>query len=788
MNDTHNELNTSMNYSATITEDYPQLIQKPDMVALWNSIDDIIPSAKINTDMLSSFDKLIIDNDITNVKVLLTSGHTIYHDDMLCSGYYQKKYKMHPNHCHEFICFKTGVYYALWLNNFIACRIFDILLDVIHAGSIFRFSHDAQYLQCKRSENISLISDKIKVVYDMFACIECTCGNKLKSFYDHNDFAFNIINTCYINTVENIISGLNEIFDQARNEFQFEIYDQGYFHRCHNARFGRVKFLTQYNISENNIGDIGDVDVQTQNVCKLKLLWRSYCTSCEVVKLLFNQQAYEYYKYFFAIRYTHIEKCIDEIITNPHVNINSVILCGNNNIFGYTSTTKDNATLTNKLIGLKCKLPLTITLSDVINKGFIKNAKEILKTCEVESFGNIDLLLTTILTVKMKATDKIEMIDTCVVRGLLNNVNGLIATILKHELSIGMLEKIATKSCLIKKTNMNDILIAIQLLKHKELDIMFENNPSTIDGFDSQTPLFMYLNEVPTDQGDGRLVLKCILDHKPSLACKNHELRTPLICSTKMNRIVCVDLLVKYSANVFDIDKYGFNSLHYAINDNMFDIVNILKDKCDEDNNKMLANELTHDGKHCLTLAMSCAFPVKMTDILLTVSNINYKHITDSGDNLLHYLIGLQIEDKDKTNMFKLYISKDIDLCTQSKHDGKPLVIRAVEMNLYEIVVMIMDKLLQLNEITVDGYELMGSSIVDMIRENKVKNIIAKNSHTINFYPLVLMYLKETKDVEHIKFNIKKPLSRNTFNTFTLILILAIINWMCTEYLDLYQM
>jgi len=99
-----------------------------DILSIWNNIDEHYTN-KIIYDNLTIFEKAIMDNNIEHIKDILKRGENIYHDNMLCNGSYRKLYGIHPTKCHTFVCNKTSLYYALLMNKFFYCTIFELLIN-----------------------------------------------------------------------------------------------------------------------------------------------------------------------------------------------------------------------------------------------------------------------------------------------------------------------------------------------------------------------------------------------------------------------------------------------------------------------------------------------------------------------------------------------------------------------------------------------------------------------------------------------------------------------------------
>ena len=74
---------------------------------------------------------MIIENeDMDNIKLYVAQNENVmYEKTMLCNGYYKKKFKTHPTTCHSYVCHKSPLYYALWLNCYSYQNIFEKIIE-----------------------------------------------------------------------------------------------------------------------------------------------------------------------------------------------------------------------------------------------------------------------------------------------------------------------------------------------------------------------------------------------------------------------------------------------------------------------------------------------------------------------------------------------------------------------------------------------------------------------------------------------------------------------------------
>jgi hypothetical protein len=733
-----------------------------DIHLLWYNIDEIILTNNIKYNILTNFDKNIIDNNITNINKFLEKGELIYYTQTLCCGIYQKKFKTHPIKCHSLICHKTSVYYALWMNNYYATKIYFIIIEILKTTYIINY--DKEDIEIQKIKNI------IKNIIDVFTNINCNCNIKTNVYYNDNNFNYGTIYETYKN-IPLLINLLSNLYGytqlQINNDDITDINKIEYDMECF-----KVNII---NINDNNNDLYGDIDLQKTHINKLEKLWNKYKTNNEIVILMFNQQLLEYYKYALDNNLIYIDKTIDEIKKNKYIDVNYQSLFDKHNMYSMTIYKQDAPEILNKLHSIGCHLPehydKDTTIINIMNTNLIKNLKEFIRTCDDKYFFNIYQIFTEILHYNMMRTiDKLEIIEFLVFKGVLDNVENIISIILKHELSLQLLEKIINRKVIINKANIYDITLCIQLIKYRELNLLLKSNITLIDGKNNIIPLFVFLTELKNENElIGKNILKSLLDNKPNINVKDNLGRTPLILAVIMKKNMYVEMLLKYNSNSFEKDDNGYNCLHHAIINECINIIEQLKDiehnknnetnENDNNSEKKLINEKTNNNKNALLLALETNMPLKITKILLTVSNIDYYFLNENNDNILHHIINTQLTKKEKTEIFKCYIETNIifDLISISNYDSKPLILRAVENNLFHVVIMILCKLLKINEIKLvydDTYVKKNDfDIYYLLQNNKIKDILPIDTKKINFYPLIILYLKEEIKMVNISNN-----------------------------------
>jgi ankyrin repeat protein len=777
------------------------------------AIDDIermISVFNINYDDLFDFEKLIVNNNITDIKIFVQeNNNSVYDAHLLCNGFYKKKFECHPMRCHNHVCYKTAVYYALWINCYYYYNIFYKI-----------------FLLAKLSSK-DILSEFIYFIKNI-PCV-CHTTNNNNIYYDHTSMNFKIVHDFLKEKMDELI----KTFEDNKSNATRKISNiKNLYLEC------KICEMTSHKI-DYVLNEIDNHDKIGNIMFEIKCIWDDYLINCEIVHYLFSVQSYEYFNYYLNHKMFEIDNALTKILFNKCSNIN---FCKNDdeNIL-YNTMKKDCKTeLIVKLIDSGMRIPKNKNLNTMFEKEEckIENIKTFLKKYDANFFSNESLL--TILKQNLMRTHKIEIVDIFASRGLLANAFKIL---LESETSYNILLNLyATQDVVVSKITIGDAFYCIKLEKYKELDLILQNNKTfSNELFEGITPIMIaikenklkclqlllqhgadpflihnntspimmtivenrlemldfllanWMKDCATSDNTSHIMLsikenniealKLLLKHKadpyssigsttPTLysitndkivaleclleygSCTEHDYNpiannpykqlTPLMMAIDKNKLVAFELLIKYGANPFTYIR-GLNTLHYAIGCNRFELVTLIKDYVS--NNKYLINELTTevDKRHSLFLAVKTNDPIKMTDLLLQNDNITFNHTLLDGSNILYHILMSKIKISIKNNLFKRYIQYDIDLINHV--DNTPLVVYAVENNLYDIVVMIINKLILTQEITITGFTKLDNDIVKIISitPQKKLQIIAKNKNGPNYYSLVLGYLRQGK-------------------------------------------
>lgn len=769
---------------------------------------------EISYDELFEFEKMIVG--LENIETIreyiseIPNENLIYDKTMLCNGYYKKKFKIHPNVCHNCICYKSPLYYSLWLNSYYYQLIFTKI----------------KLLASLSTKEI--ISDFLDFIYEL-PCL-CHTTTIFKQYYDHNDMNFDKVETFLKNKMVELFNTYEDYKSRLtkKQELEKHIKMTCDLNCKHNIKIKKVNFIQDEINNHDKIGDF---------IFEIKHIWEKYLKNVEITKFLFGMQSYEYYNINLNYKKLDTENALDNILLNKYTNIN---FCKNDNDNILYNTLKQDckSELIVKIIEHGGKLPKNKNLESMFenNECKIENIKTFLKYYDAKYFSNESLLV--ILKQNLMRTHKINIVDIFASRGLLSNA---IKILLESEDSHNILLNLYNSEDVVcSKIELSDALFCIKLEKYKELDLILKHNKSFVDAISNEniTPVMIAIKEnklrclqlllqhgadpfyshngmspikltilenrldmlefllenwmkhcstsdntshimlaikennvevlklllkynadpfsnvgntTPTlfaIENDKYTSLECLLQHGEKIGTDTNSIAnvsfkhvSPLSLAIDKNKLIAFELLLKYGANPF-IYTSGLNILHYAIYKNNYECVSLIKDYAK--NSKFLINELTSDEhkKHAIFLAILTKDPIKFTDLLLQNPNINVETKLNDGSNIFNYILASSNNLNTKINLMKRYINKNIDLTNQV--NGTPLVVYAVEKNMYDIVVMIINKLIEIEEIKINGYN-NNDNIINIISTsgNKKLNITSKSK--LNYYSLVLLYLKNGK-------------------------------------------
>ncbi|ARF09297.1 ankyrin repeat protein [Catovirus CTV1] len=666
----------------------------------------------LEKDYLTELERTVLLNDLEKLNLLISRGETIYLENKICNGYLERKYKLCQHKCLKHICHKTALYYAFLVN-------FNILKQIYHF-----FKKDSD----KYNDIIKYIENSL---------CGCDLTYSFQNYYSSSHFNL-------INISKKIIELMNIP----------EISTKNYV-----TNITGVECLYKIN---NICDDIDDI-------------YHKYQINTKILKILLNQQYFEIFRYHLmnSSSENNSHNIVHEIYNDTMSNINYVNPHNNKTILTLTLSHIDNDNLVDILIEKGCIIPdnVNTVLKECLDLGFYKSVKTLIKKISSEQlFNPFCLFREILLNTKIIDFEKLEMIKIIEDKQNIKINDKLIFDILKSSISFKCLTLLLNNPNLHDAIDQNVITYCIQLKKHMELDLLLKyGRHNLVNGEDiHQIPIFVFFRETLSDNVDNLNILGTLLRFNPKLDILNTSNESPLIISTKQNRIESTQLLLSRGANPFLRDSNHDNCLHIAINNNYDQLVEVLSKYKSE--GVYLVNEPTKQMTSCLTICLKSKNVSKYYKYLLHSEGINLNYIDSESKNVVYHVVSnKELSESIKEQLITMLLDKNINLKEICNND-RNILLTCIERDFFNIVRLIINKLVELKEITIDDID-----IISALKNNKIKN-----HHLKNMYSPAISYLRQnmykltSKNVYVKNINIKNVLCV-TYIFMIMFLILGII-------------
>ena len=495
----------------------------------------------------------------------------------------------------------------------------------------------------------------------------------------------------------------------------------------------------------------------------------------EIVKILFNEQSYEYYKFNLKNKEYKIIQIVTEIIKNPYVNIDYISLIDNENILSYTLKTKNSRDISSHLFNISNILPESFDIiKDIFNARLFGNFKEVIKSCDTKYLINNEEIYNNILNLtNVRTSDKLEMIELLFDKISLIGIKNLINITINHNMSRDILDIFSRDLDTINLSSFNDVRLCLKMRKVSELKILFTFNKNLIYPNNSlENPFFMYLIESDNDEEINVLrMLDVLLESGLNKELYDEIDETVLIKAIKNGREKTVEKLLFANVDLYHLDINGYSGLHHAILTENINLIKLLFNK-----NQFLINEATSSNLYPIHLVAELNDPINILKVIMENDKLDYQVRDINGDTLIHYYLSKKISVHYKIKLCSMLLNSGINLLEPSKLEMKPAVIRAVEDDLYELVILIMNKLLEIGDIQIKTTSPF-TDIESLLKINN--NIIVKNQSGANFYPLVALYIENNMG--------KKSYSTKRLVNLTNFLVIYIIFFLTFKLLKDYN-
>jgi ankyrin repeat protein len=600
-----------------------------------------------------------------------------------------------------------------------------------------------------RNEQISNTSKKIEKIYRFFIQLPCICNdNNFNKFYGSESFCFYEI---YQNKEK-----INDCIENLKLLYGSNVEISNYITKkteCHKKFLGE-----QYIYNPKSQERLKDRKKIQENIKKLEKLKEEYETNVKIVKLLINQQYYEYFVYHIINNPIKIEKVVDILENDPIIEISYKNKNEGLNILGATVKFTKDVSIVKRLTNLGADIPEDMDISDIIENENIIVLKNILNHTDKEKIKEkIEKITNKLLNFQsIRDIDRIELIEILSNRGILEKNLNILNEVIKHSLSYDILIKILERNRIINMIDLTIITEIIKLGKGRDLDLMLKKRMDLINPTEWDENLFnLYLNNTNVDDYDNINILISILENGANTNIKDDNNNPILSLFINYGRIDSTLKLLDYGADPFIYDNNGNNSFHNSIINGELEIIRYMVNKhfC---SNK-LVNTRNKKNIPPLELSVKSIHPLASTFIILKSEKCDTNIKTSTNVPIIHYIIDTQhIYSPLKTEILKLFIQKGADLTVQDENRSS-IVIKALEKKMINLTIAIINKLIKDEIVKVDNF----SGDIDNIEELLIDNINFELSGTgkvsDNYFPLISNQLKTNYKnfLEDNKKNIK---------------------------------
>ena len=721
----------------------------------------------------SDLETATMKNDIMKVMKLLAGGATIFiHKEnvcrRLCNGYLDKKRDGHPPVCERTICFKTCVYFAL-INNYIAYKtIYMILFKLQYLDPNLRIPCTCcNYVNTNTDPTFLEIRDHIIRYTKAFKKLRCECNQKynLCKGYKEDYLLFN--------TVYDILKDVETLSGKLVSYYNLDINNLG---GLTLDDFASCIHSFVINNPITNCEKIENVTVECSNslslLNNLVLVINYYLVNNEILKVLFNQQAYEIYQY--TIKQTKNE---DDIIAVIDILYDKKILTCINYINHYSRNTILDLTarehdLSRVIHYLFIKDAVINShnniLNDALRRGFFNSGLELFRNSSLShktEHINGHSIFKYVVHSNMKLELQLRYVEGLIGSGIDLTEDRPITTALDLHNSYDFLEILINDSRILNSINHTHTDYAIIKRKADALTLLFKFGARPNGDDLHHIPIITYIDSLQDDEECSTFeVLASILSFHPNLNIKDKYGYTPLHLAARNGYILTLDNLLSAGADPFIVNvSTGETALITAIEYDKFDIVNKLV--LFEKNGDHLVNIENKNKLSPLMLSVLTRNPIKMIRQLEVNDALNYEYNDDFGKNILAFII----DTKEITNEIRYVLfdmlSKRMDLTKINVLDTTPLIIRAMLREHYKIVRLIITRLYEKRQIIVKGD-------IQSFSNGNTNDITIETLGVGNFYNMIIKYLP----INYVESNNQYINSsvKNTMNIITTLSQLAL--------------
>lgn len=687
-----------------------------------------------------------LHNNYELICKIIQEHNTLYvcKNNILCNGLYYLKYKKHPNKCKPMVCYRSAIYYAFKNNCRIYMTIYRILLLLQEHIPELRKSCPC----CKTKEDITELNKFINNILNDIYMLQCECRFKYsyKKYYTSEYLNFKYIHNIFCKNLSQTIMQLQRQYlkKHIKPIIKLEKYD--------NCLHENMKKIT-YNFCKNNNNTTTNQQMIDKYISELIEIEELYQTNVKIIILLLNQQMFEFYRYkLTTVSEMDIIDDLKYIIPENDIYININYEYENNNILELTLQHKDYNKLVQSLIE-KEALINNNTFLDILEKGYYNSALILINTLTPKQINytknNKNALYIIINDDNLNILKKTEYIKLLLQKGFDANIKIYDQNILSIIIQLNDTYEIVkliieNKVVPYKIITSNNISTAILANKTDILKLLLDNYT-----LDDKSYIFTYLNGEYDNS-----ILDTILDYIPDIN-NIYDNNIPLLIKTcHAGKKYALDKFIKKGIKLDVYDDYNNSCINISVKNNHIELLDYILN-CKTNDEQYIINIPNKYGHTPIITAIYTKEPQLYIKKLLNHQFIEIDYYDKNGLNILDHLFeNTEILYDTKKNILTR-ILKHINLTDINNNNQKSSLIRAVEKNEYEFVLIMFTKLIESGKIKLmyDDHEttLHKSFIVENV------NVMPTFDCKINYYSLVYNYLKNNYNTNKSIFNKSEP-------------------------------
>jgi hypothetical protein len=679
---------------------------------------------KLYTTKLLALDKLVISNNYEKVLNSVKNGETLFKHNRLCNGLYMDQIGKHPKLCRKQVCYRTALFYALKNNCYAYMSIYKTLILIfmeypeIHKG--------CKCCNIKIDENYLLLHNTLIDILDRVWNIKCECVDK---FFLHKTYKSTFLNFTYMDKIlKNIPIITDELIKICKTNntiTDVSFYDDNFSFCIHHDMKKYINILNHQDITvEHNKEKIGKINR------KLIDVYNWYIENTKICKLLFNLQALEIFKHNINtnVHVDDINKQTNDIYNNNDLDIDF-----------YTSSIKsalemclenDLSSTVDILLQKKAKLVRSDIFFNALQK---KNYRSCIKVIDLIDSITDNICNTILLDTEMDIELKNNFFQKFIDLGYKFESN----IILNLAIQLPEHNNIVNTLLSVIKPEIADVYIAIEYNKQNTFKIILDNGFDINSKSDNYDPIIFGCLNNPD-------LLSILFEHNPDIDVLSNNNETCIWRACLSGCDETTQLLLDRGSDYAIRDETDNTLLMIGMyNEYIISPLLLKQDILNSENNI---------GYTLPIAAVYTRNPLPKFNKLITVEGINFNHTDKNGLTVIdHIIICKTMTSNKKTKILEKVLPK-IDFTLKPK-DGKPFLVKAIEVNDYIVTKCIFEYLLKTGKLELSYNGQIQNDLVKSFTLHQV-SVKIKMKYDIDIYTLVYNYLKQLYlSGNHIEYN-----------------------------------